>query len=303
MQEGIPLLDQMPAHDPRRRHGQGGPGAPVHRPLDRTRRPARRFRIVAMLGDITLAEPGRRSSVLPARGSSRRPSAKKLPERFQRAEYLSLSTAWSIRWCRAPSSPRPSARLLSLPAPALSGRHRNAGPGECGGNAGRQRDECRPLRRRPTRFLARLMQLHPKRIDLSLGGSSAFWPRSGNPHENLPPVIHVAGTKGKGLDGSDHARLLERAGYPCMPTPRRTSSGFTERIRLSRKADRGGRAARPARKNASRLTAAHRSPFFRDHHCGRLPLPSCAPRPILSLLEVGDGRSARYDQCGALPGR
>src|SRR5207244_981894 len=48
------------------------------------------------------------------------------------------------------------------------------------------------------RVLARLMQLHPKLIDLSLGRIERLLAALGNPHERLPPAVHVAGTNGKG---------------------------------------------------------------------------------------------------------
>ena len=54
--------------------------------------------------------------------------------------------------------------------------------------------------RRPTsdRLLAELKLLHPKLIDLSLGRVERLLAKLGNPHKRLPPVIHVAGTNGKG---------------------------------------------------------------------------------------------------------
>jgi dihydrofolate synthase/folylpolyglutamate synthase len=47
-------------------------------------------------------------------------------------------------------------------------------------------------------ILARLQRLHPKVIDLSLGRVLHLLQRLGNPQQRLPPVIHVAGTNGKG---------------------------------------------------------------------------------------------------------
>lgn len=47
-------------------------------------------------------------------------------------------------------------------------------------------------------LLANLMLLHPKLIDLSLGRIERLLARIGSPHLALPPVIHVAGTNGKG---------------------------------------------------------------------------------------------------------
>ena len=46
--------------------------------------------------------------------------------------------------------------------------------------------------------LARLLALHPKRIDLSLDRMERICAALGHPERRLPPVIHVAGTNGKG---------------------------------------------------------------------------------------------------------
>ncbi len=46
--------------------------------------------------------------------------------------------------------------------------------------------------------LARLQALHPKSIDLSLGRIRRLLARLGHPELSLPPVVHIAGTNGKG---------------------------------------------------------------------------------------------------------
>ena len=46
--------------------------------------------------------------------------------------------------------------------------------------------------------LARLTSLHPRLMDLSLDRLRALLVKLGNPERRLPPVIHVAGTNGKG---------------------------------------------------------------------------------------------------------
>lgn len=48
------------------------------------------------------------------------------------------------------------------------------------------------------RLLERLKTLHPRSIDLSLGRIERLLAALGNPQDRLPPVIHVAGTNGKG---------------------------------------------------------------------------------------------------------
>lgn len=50
----------------------------------------------------------------------------------------------------------------------------------------------------PDQVLSRLSKLHPKIIDLNLGRIECLLERLGQPHLHLPPVIHVAGTNGKG---------------------------------------------------------------------------------------------------------
>jgi dihydrofolate synthase/folylpolyglutamate synthase len=57
-----------------------------------------------------------------------------------------------------------------------------------------------------------LMELHPKGFDLSLDRITRLLDRLGNPHLKLPPVIHVAGTNGKGSVVAFSRALLEAAG-------------------------------------------------------------------------------------------
>ena len=47
-------------------------------------------------------------------------------------------------------------------------------------------------------IIARLLGLHPKKIDLSLERLMRLLERLDHPEQKLPPVIHVAGTNGKG---------------------------------------------------------------------------------------------------------
>ena len=51
---------------------------------------------------------------------------------------------------------------------------------------------------RSTAILQRLLTLHPKEIDLSLERVERLMADLGHPERRLPPVIHVAGTNGKG---------------------------------------------------------------------------------------------------------
>ena len=83
------------------------------------------------------------------------------------------------------------------------------------------------------RVLARLTQLHPKRIDLSLGRIERLLAALGNPHERLPPAVHVAGTKGKGSTVATMRACLEAAGYRVHAYTSPHLVRFHERIRLA----------------------------------------------------------------------
>jgi len=61
-------------------------------------------------------------------------------------------------------------------------------------------------------ILARLLALHPKRIDLSLDRIERLLAALDHPERRLPPVIHVAGTNGKGSTIAFMRAILEAAG-------------------------------------------------------------------------------------------
>jgi dihydrofolate synthase / folylpolyglutamate synthase len=58
---------------------------------------------------------------------------------------------------------------------------------------------------------ARLLALHPKRIDLSLDRIERLLAALGHPERRLPPLIHVAGTNGKGSTIAFARAILEAA--------------------------------------------------------------------------------------------
>ncbi len=60
--------------------------------------------------------------------------------------------------------------------------------------------------------IERLLSLHPKGFDLSLDRIARLLDRLGNPERRLPPVIHVAGTNGKGSAAAFARALLEAEG-------------------------------------------------------------------------------------------
>jgi len=60
------------------------------------------------------------------------------------------------------------------------------------------RAQARPRIASSETLLERLKKLHPQSIDLSLGRIERLLAALGHPEEKLPPVLHVAGTNGKG---------------------------------------------------------------------------------------------------------
>jgi len=71
-----------------------------------------------------------------------------------------------------------------------------------------------PSKTRPTSdaLLADLMLLHPKLIDLSLGRVERLLAKLGHPEKRLPPVVHIAGTNGKGSVTAYLKAFMEAAG-------------------------------------------------------------------------------------------
>ncbi|MBT7291823.1 MAG: bifunctional folylpolyglutamate synthase/dihydrofolate synthase [Rhodospirillaceae bacterium] len=83
------------------------------------------------------------------------------------------------------------------------------------------------------RILARLQQLHPKLIDLSLGRMERLLKNLGNPETRLPPVIHIAGTNGKGSTLAYLDAILSARGQRVDSYVSPHLVHFNERIRLA----------------------------------------------------------------------
>jgi dihydrofolate synthase/folylpolyglutamate synthase len=81
--------------------------------------------------------------------------------------------------------------------------------------------------------LDRLTRLHPKVIDLSLGRIERLLLRLGSPERGLPPVVHVAGTNGKGSVIAYLRAMLEAAGQRVHAYTSPHLTRFHERIRLN----------------------------------------------------------------------
>lgn len=83
------------------------------------------------------------------------------------------------------------------------------------------------------------MGLHPKGFDLSLDRIIRLLERLGNPHRRLPPVIHVAGTNGKGSCAAICRALFEAAGHSVHVHTSPHLVNWHERFRIGRKGEPG----------------------------------------------------------------
>ena len=82
-------------------------------------------------------------------------------------------------------------------------------------------------------LLARMMTLHPKIIDLTLDRVWDLLEKVGNPQKALPPVIHIAGTNGKGSTQAMFRAGIEGAGMNAHAYTSPHLARFHERIRLA----------------------------------------------------------------------
>lgn len=83
------------------------------------------------------------------------------------------------------------------------------------------------------RILERMMALHPKIIDLTLDRVWRLLAALDNPQTKLPPVIHIAGTNGKGSTQAMIRAGIEGAGLSAHAYTSPHLARFHERIRLA----------------------------------------------------------------------
>ncbi len=83
------------------------------------------------------------------------------------------------------------------------------------------------------KLLADLKLLHPKLIDLSLGRIERLLGKLGDPHKRLPPIVHVAGTNGKGSVTAYLESILQAAGRPVHVYTSPHLVRFHERIKIA----------------------------------------------------------------------
>ncbi len=84
-------------------------------------------------------------------------------------------------------------------------------------------------------ILARLQSLYPTLIDLSLGRVERLLGALGHPEQHLPPVIHVAGTNGKGSTCAFLRAMGEAAGWRVHVTTSPHLVRLNERFRVAGK--------------------------------------------------------------------
>jgi len=95
------------------------------------------------------------------------------------------------------------------------------------------------------KLLKEFISLHPKFIDLSLSRLEYLLKQLGDPHKNLPPTIHIAGTNGKGSTLSFIKNILKNNNYSVHTYTSPHLEKFSERININNK-----------QVNASRLLAS-----------------------------------------------
>lgn len=139
--------------------------------------------------------------------------------------------------------------------------------------------------------LSRLVALHPKLIDLSLDRMWRLLARLDHPERKLPPVIHVAGTNGKGSTIAFMRAILESAGQDVHVYTSPHLVRFNERFRLA--GEGGGKLVgddelRTTVEECERANAGDPITVFEITTAAGLLLFSRHPADVL-LLEVGLG--------------
>lgn len=140
-------------------------------------------------------------------------------------------------------------------------------------------------------LLSRLLDLHPRRIDLSLERVERLLEALGRPQDRLPPVVHVAGTNGKGSTIAFLRAIFEAAGLKVHVYSSPHLVRFNERIRVA-----GKLVDEPILAEALQAVEAANAgagiTFFEATTAAALKIFADRPADVL-LLEVGLG--GRFD--------
>jgi dihydrofolate synthase/folylpolyglutamate synthase len=143
----------------------------------------------------------------------------------------------------------------------------------------------------------RFAPLHPRLVDLSLGRVQRLLADLGSPETRTPPVIHVAGTNGKGSTVAFMRAILEAAGKRVHVYTSPHLVRFNERIRLAGRLVSDD-ALNAALDHAERVNAGQSISVFEITTAAAFLLFAEAPADYL-LLEVGLG--GRFDATNVIP--
>ena len=145
-------------------------------------------------------------------------------------------------------------------------------------------------------ILQRMMALHPKVIDLTLDRVWALLEKLDHPERKLPPVIHIAGTNGKGSTQAMIRAGLEQSGAKVHAYTSPHLARFHERIRLA-----GSLISEVALTDILDRCYQANGPdpitYFEITTVAGLLAFAETPADF-TLLEVGLGGRLRRDQCG-----
>jgi dihydrofolate synthase/folylpolyglutamate synthase len=137
----------------------------------------------------------------------------------------------------------------------------------------------------------RLSALHPNRIDLSLDRMHRLLEQLGHPELKVPPVIHVAGTNGKGSTVAYLRAMLEAAGLSVHAYTSPFLVRINECFRLGRTGGGvlvGDDELVAALEHCERINAGAPLTFFEAKTAAAFGLFAQNPADVL-LLEVGLG--------------
>ncbi|KGD95610.1 MULTISPECIES: folylpolyglutamate synthase/dihydrofolate synthase family protein [Rhizobium/Agrobacterium group] len=147
-----------------------------------------------------------------------------------------------------------------------------------------------------------LMTLHPKGFDMSLDRITRLLEVLGNPHLKLPPVIHIAGTNGKGSATAFCRALLEAGGYSVHVDTSPHLVNWHERYRIGVKGGRGQLVSdadlADALRRVGKANAGQQITVFEILTAVSFLLFSEKPADAV-ILEVGMG--GRFDSTNVVP--
>ena len=134
--------------------------------------------------------------------------------------------------------------------------------------------------------------MHPILIDLSLGRIAVLLEKLGNPHKRLPPVVHIAGTNGKGSTTAFLRAMFEAAGKRVHVYTSPHLVRFHERISLAGADGKSAPISEVALvellKRVAKINAGAAVTFFEITTAAAFVAFSEVPADVL-ILEVGLG--------------